>query len=176
MSRSRLIWSCALHVSAPSLPWSFCLPDRGVLEKFVEEFPNGEPAHCGLAPLPSRPPLASTSCYVRDVDHRVNHLLRDVGDAVRPRAEAGAEMRTLAAPSVPPKSERGLTDAGDDKGWDATGHVPITPKKRRRKLMSHSGPERGHGAAGVPLSLPCGLHIRECGRATHDDVITAAFF
>jgi len=81
-----------------SPPWS-CLRDHWrFLKKSSKNSSNGEPGgNCGIAPLPSPPPLASTVCDVEMLTTASITFSATSAMPSGPRAEAGAEMRRLVA-------------------------------------------------------------------------------
>ncbi len=96
-----------------------------ILEKIVEEFLERR----ARRQLRHRAPalaaaLGLDSLRGRDVDHRVDHLLRDVGDAVGAPRQGRRRHQDACGAKGSAKADRGHQGTqAMTKGWDRTGHV-----------------------------------------------------
>src|SRR5260370_9747116 len=108
------------------------------LKKSSKDSSNGEPGgNCGIAPLPSPPPLASTVCDVEMLTTASITFSATSATPSGPRAEAGAETKTLAMARL--------------------AAVRIGPRrwlKARLALMSAALPKANDLTATAPPNLP----------------------
>jgi len=113
-----------------------------VLEEIVEELFERR----ARRQLRHRFPVAAAALGLdvlrgRDIDDGIDHLLGDVGDAVRP-ARAGRHRRQQAGGTERDRNPHQTQAAA--QGGSGTGHVGLSPKGR---IRVHSAPERVRGAS-----------------------------
>src|SRR3984893_570915 len=118
-------------------------PPRRFLKKSSKNSSNGEPGgNCGIAPLPS-PPLASTVCVVEMLTTASITFSATSAMPSGPRASAGADTRTLAAPM------QIAANTGRRRRFKA-GIAPVISAlslTKRAEFKIYSAPEWGYGAS-----------------------------
>src|SRR5258707_8816445 len=155
---------------------------RRFLKKSSKNSSNGEPGgSCGIVPLPS-PPLASMVCEVEMFTTASITFSATSAMPSGPRASAGAEIRTLAAPRQI-AANQGLSRRL--KAGIARVMFALSLQKKGRELKSTVRPNRvaaqafeldSGGKTGFRASLIVPLRIRRKTRAiAHHRVDPAAF-
>ena len=127
-------------------------PPRRFLKKSSKNSSNGEPGgNCGIAPRsPPAAALGLDGLRGRDVDHRVDHLLGDIGDAVRAARQSRRRQDRRAQARRRGRS-RPAGDAGDSSRLEShrsysdsllkTGRnfeATVRPNRVRRKHLSRT--------------------------------------
>jgi hypothetical protein len=147
-----------LQVSAPVASLGVASRTAAVPEKIVEEFLERR----ARRQLRHRAPALAAALGFhglrrRDVDHRINHLLRDVGDAVRTPRRGRRRDEDACGAEGSAKTDRGHHGTqAMTKGWDRTGHVRSLSKENGvGNLISTVRLNGATAQAAVPdISLP----------------------
>src|SRR3978361_1405790 len=164
-----VLWGCRSPPLDPPGP-------RRFLKKSSKNSSKGEPGgNCGIAPLPSPPPLASTVCEVEMLTTESITLSATSAMPSGPRASAGAAIRAPAAP-------RQMAASKGRRRWLNAGIAPVMSHSLLGKNGSgfevHSAPEQGCGAS-IRADFPDAMKPRRLRRKTdavaHDGVDLSGF-